>query len=100
MIYHGLVAPILVILSKDKLKALSGFCRPKENHVCVPTYNIIVRTRVLGYNNIMDAFTNDKVGEFARVIMVYSLHANLLWLVLIVTLVVALIPCKKLIGTH
>jgi hypothetical protein len=54
MEHHGLQAPIPVILAEDKTKvkskvcwehkldALTKFYVPKDDHVCVPTYKVIV----------------------------------------------------------
>ena len=95
--HHGIAGSILIILVEDETKvksqvswehrrdALTGFCGPKEDHVCVPTYEVVVEARTSGYDNILNAFSADKVGGFARVIMVYPLHASLSHLVLTVT---------------
>ena len=95
--HHELAGPIPVILAKDETKvknrvcwehrldAVTGFCGSKDEHVCIPTYKVILGLRSAGYNNIMDVFGNDKVGGFAQVIMVCLLHAKLPRLVLSVT---------------
>ena len=61
---HGIIAAILVILAKDETKirsrvayeqhfdSLSGFCGPKENHVCVSNYKRVEA----GYNKILESF--------------------------------------------
>jgi hypothetical protein len=70
---------------EHKLDALTGFCGPKENHVCIPTYQLVVGGGKAGFNKIMDSFANDKLGDFIQVIMVCPLHAHLSRLVLTVT---------------
>jgi hypothetical protein len=67
---------------EHRLDALTGFCGPKEDHVCIPKYNVVVGSSEPGYNKIMEAFAKDKVGGFVRVIMVCPLHAKLSHLVL------------------
>jgi hypothetical protein len=97
MAHHGLVSPNPIILAKDKTKVksricwehhldcLTGFYKPKENHMCIPTYKVLVREGESRYNNILGAFGNDKVGGFAWVIMVCPLHEKLPRPVLFVT---------------
>lgn len=94
MAHHGIIGPVPVILAEDETKVKSricyeqrldtlvGFYGPKENHVCVPNYSVAVGQGEAGYNHIMDAFANDKVGGFARVIMVCPMHLKLPRLVL------------------
>ena len=60
-----------------------GFCGPKENHVCIPHYKSIVGDSELGYNKMVESFKLDKVGGFARVIVVNPLHEKLPRLVLV-----------------
>jgi hypothetical protein len=60
-----------------RLDALTGFYGRKKNHLCIPTYRVLVEPREVGYNRVMDAFTSNKVGSFARVIMVCPLHSKL-----------------------
>jgi hypothetical protein len=63
---------------------VAGFCGPKENHVCVPSYKV-VGSGEPGYEKIVDSFQKDKIGGYARVIVVCSLHSALPRLVLSVT---------------
>jgi hypothetical protein len=89
--------PIPVILAEDKTKvksrvcweqkwdSLAGFCGPKENHMCVPLYKVVVGSGESGYEKIVDSFQKDKIGGYARVIVVCSLHSALPRLVLSVT---------------
>ena len=60
-----------------------GFCGPKEDHICIPHYKPTVRVSDIGYNKMVDSFRLDKVGGFARVIVVNSLHEKLPRLVLV-----------------
>ena len=60
-----------------------GFCGPKENHICISHYRPTVGIFVVGYNKMLDSFRLDKVGDFARVIVVNPLHEKLPRLVLI-----------------
>jgi hypothetical protein len=91
------IGPILIILAEDETKiksrvcweqkwdTLAGFCRPKENHVCVPSYKVVVGSSEPGYEKIVDSFRKDKIGSYARVIVVCPLHSALPRLVLSVT---------------
>ena len=83
---HGIVGPIPVILAEDETKVkgrimwdqkydtLAGFCGIENNHVCVSDFRLIVGSGSDGYNNIVDSFSNKRVGGFARVV-------NLSWLI-------------------
>ena len=94
---HGIIGPIPVILAEDETKVrsrvhyeqrfdtLAGFCGPKDNHICVSNYKPIVGIGDDGYNKILDCFRFDKVGGFARVVMVSPLHDKLPRLVLCVS---------------
>jgi hypothetical protein len=94
MVVHGVVGPIPVILAEDETKVkpritweqkwdvLAGFCGPKDDHVCVSNYKVSIGDGEEGYNKIVDAFRNDKIGGFARVIMVSPMHEKLPRLVL------------------
>ena len=74
---HGIIGPVPVILAKDETKvrsrvsyeqqfdSLAGFCRPKENHVCISSYKPSIGSGEEGYNQIMQCFHSDKVGGFA-----------------------------------
>ena len=64
---------------------LVGFCGPKDDHVCVSNYKVVVGMGDAGYNNIVDGFRINRVGAFARIIMVNLLHSSLPRLVLVVT---------------
>jgi hypothetical protein len=89
--------PIPVILTEDETKVksrvcweqkwdtLAGFCGPKENHVCVPSYKVVVGSGESGYEKIVDSFRKDKIGGYARVIVVCPLHSTLPRLVLSIT---------------
>lgn len=95
-IAHGIVGPVPVILAEDKPKVkgrvaweqkfdtLNGFCGVKENHVCMSGFKPTVGSGDDSYNSIVDSFRNDRVGGFARVVMVNPLHQNLPRLVLVV----------------
>ena len=43
---------------------------PKDDHICVFNYNVIVGKEDFGYNNIVDSFCTNCVGFFARIIKV------------------------------
>ena len=91
----GITTPIPVILAEDETKVrgrvswearwdtMVGFCGPKENHVCIPHYKPIVGDSELGYNKMVESFKLDKVGGFARVIVVNPWHEKLPSLVLV-----------------
>ena len=95
-IAHGIVGPVPVILAEDETKVkgrvaweqkfdtLAGFCGIEKNHVCVSDFKPIVGSGNNGYNTIVDSFTNNRVGGFARVVMVNPLHQSLPRLVLVV----------------
>jgi hypothetical protein len=71
---HDITRSVLVIFAEDETKIkgwmlwqsrldmLVGFCVSKEGHVCSSNYKVHVGSRHLGYNRILDAFTNDKLG--------------------------------------
>ena len=94
---HNILGQVPVILAKDETKVrsrvsyeqcydtLAGFCGPKENHVCISSYKPVVGTGEEGYNRILECFRGDKVGGFARIIMVSPLHSKLPRLVLCVS---------------
>ena len=46
------------------------FCSSKEGHVCCSNYKVHVGSAHMGYNHILDALTNEKVGSFSKVIIV------------------------------
>lgn len=94
---HGVTGPVPIILAEDETKVkaritwepqfdvLAGFCGSKINHKCVVDFKPYVGEGNTGYENILDAFRGDKIGSFARVIMVNPLHAKLPRLVLAVS---------------
>ena len=91
---HGISGPILVILAEDETRVRSrvsyearwdimvGFCGSKNNHSCVIDYKPTVRVGDAGYSHMIDAFRANKVGGFARVIVVNPLYEKLPRLVL------------------
>lgn len=93
---HMIVGPVPILLAEDETKVkgriayeakwdtLSGFCGSKVDHVCVSKYKPVVGSRDNGYNKIVDSFRSDKIGGFARVVMVNPLHQSLPRLVLVV----------------
>ena len=82
---HEIIGPVPVILAKDETKVksrvaweakwdtLAGFCGPWDDHVCIPDYKPVVGSGVGGYNKVLDSFRTDKVGGFAKVVVVNSL---------------------------
>ena len=94
---HGILGPILVILAEDETKVkgrvardhrwdtLEGFCGPKYDHICVSNHKVVVGMGDSGYDNIVDSFRTNRVGAFARIIMVNPLHSSLSQLVLVGT---------------
>ena len=91
----GISGPIPVILAEDETKVrgrvswearwdtLLGFCGPTENHKCITNYKPVVGVGEVGYNKVVDSFKQNKVGGFARVIVVNPLHEKLPRLVLV-----------------
>ncbi len=63
---------------------LIGFCGAKENHCCVTNFSPVIGIGEVGYNNVLEAFTNNKIASFAKVTIVNPLHEKLPRLVLIV----------------
>jgi len=90
----GVTGPVPMILSKDETKVkgrvsweakwdtLVGFCGAKVDHVCFTKFKPVVGDGEEGYNKVLDAFWTNKVGGFARVIVVNPLHDKLPRLVL------------------
>jgi hypothetical protein len=86
---HNIGGPILVILAKDKTKVkfrvswdsrsdnLTGFCGAKENHCCVTNFSLVIGIGEIWYNNVLEAFTNNKIASFAKVMIVNPLHEKL-----------------------
>jgi hypothetical protein len=91
---HGLV-PVILAENKTKVKThitwepqtnvLASFCRTKEGHVCIINFKLEVGSEQEGYAKIVDAFKSNKMGGFARVVMVNPLHDKLPRLVLTVS---------------
>jgi hypothetical protein len=96
MVAHDIFGPVPVILSEDetKMKAkatweakydtLASFYGPKDDPTCSSRFKLVVGTGESGYNAIMDAFTNNKLSGFARIVVVNPLHKDLPRLVLVV----------------
>ena len=94
---HGIVSPVPIILAEDETKVkgriawdhrfdtLVGFCGPKDEHIYLSNYRELLGTSEEGYSKIVDAFRNNRVGAFARIVMVNPLHDSLPRLVLVVT---------------
>ena len=92
---HGITEPVPVILAEDETKvrgrvaykpkwdSLAGFCGPSESHVCVSSFKPVVGSGTEGYSKIVDSFRSNKVGGFARVIVVNPMHEKLPRLVLV-----------------
>jgi hypothetical protein len=76
---HNISGLVLVILVEDETEVKSksiiswdskgdnliGFCDAKENHCCVINFNHVIGIREVGYNNVLEAFTNNKIASFA-----------------------------------
>ena len=69
---------------EHKLDILAGFCGPIVNHTCIISYKPVVGCGNDGYNKILDCFKYDKIGGFARVVVVGPLHTGLPRIVLVV----------------
>jgi hypothetical protein len=63
---------------------LIGFCDAKENNYCVSNFNHVIGIREVGYNNVLEALTNNKIASFAKVMIVDPLNEKLPRLVFIV----------------
>ena len=91
---HGISGAVPVILVEDETKVrgrvswearsdtLLGFCGHTENHKCITDYKPTIGVSEVGYNKVIDSFRLDRVGGFARVIVVNPLHDKLPRLVL------------------
>ena len=91
----GISGPIPVILAEDETKVrgrvswearwdtLLRFCGPIDNHKCITDYKPVVGESEVGYSKMVDSFRLDKVGGFARVIMVNPMHEKLPRIVLV-----------------
>ena len=87
---HGIIGPVLSEAAEDETvitkhiywdqatDELWGFCGPNESdHVCSSDYTVKVGTGEDGYHNIEEAFANNKIASYARVIMINPLHKDL-----------------------
>ncbi len=73
---HNISGPISVILVEDETKVKSrvswdskgliGFCVVKENHCCVINFNHVIGIGEVGCNNVLEAFTNNKIVSFCK----------------------------------
>jgi hypothetical protein len=45
---------------------LTRFCGAKENHCCVTNFNHDIGIGEVGYNNVLEAFTNNKIASFCK----------------------------------
>ena len=100
---HGISRPVSIILVEDETRArsrisyeqrfdtLTGFCGPKDTHMCISNYKLVVGNGKEGYNKILECFCSDKASGFARVVIVNPFHDKLPKLVLcVVALVIVL----------
>ena len=111
-VVHGISGPIPIILAEDETKVrgrvswearsdtMLGFCRPKESHTCIPNYKPKVGDGHAGYNKLIESFKLDKVGGFARVIVIKSLHEKLPRLVLAARVVYCVVTDPALSQCH
>ena len=60
-----------------------GFCGPIESYNCITDYKPTVGVGEVGYNKMLGSFQLDKVGGFARVIVVNPLHEKMPHLVMV-----------------
>jgi hypothetical protein len=63
---------------------LIGNCGAKENHCCVTNFRLVIGIGEVRYNNVLEAFTNNKIASFAQVMIVNPLHEKLPRLVFVV----------------
>lgn len=63
---------------------LLGFCGKKTNHEYVENFVVLAGSGVDGYERIMNAFRNNMIAHYARVIIINPMHARLPCLVLVV----------------
>ncbi len=61
-----------------------GFSGAKKNHCCVTNFNPVIGIGEDGYNNVLEAFTNNKIASFARIMIVNLLDEKLPRLVFVV----------------
>ena len=95
---YGIQRPIPIILAEDETKVKSrigwdskgdfliGFCGPHkgDDHKCVTDFQPAVDIEESGYNVISDAYSENTIGSFARMIIVNTLHEKLPKLVFVV----------------
>lgn len=93
---YRITGAVPVILAEDETKVKSriswdsrsdvlvGFCGSKVDHRCDSHFRPAVGSGEAGYSNVVDAFKLNRIGSFARVIMVNPLHDRLPRLVLVV----------------
>jgi hypothetical protein len=91
---YNIGGPISVILVEDETKVKSrvswdsrgliGFCGVKENHCCVINFNRVIGIGEVGYNNVLEGFTNNKIVSFCKSHVVNPLHGKLPRSVLVV----------------
>ena len=72
------------VANKQKWDTLAGFCGVTDKYVYVTDFKLVVGVEEPGYQKILDSFQSNKVGGFAKVIMVNPLHQSLPRLVLVV----------------
>ena len=94
---HGITGHVPIILVEDETKVkgriawdhrsdtLVGFYGRKDDHACLSNYCELVGTSDKGYTKIVDVFRTNRIGAFARIMMVNPLHESLPRLVLVVT---------------
>jgi len=91
---HNIGGHVPIILVEDEIKVKSKsiisweskgdkFCDAKENHRCVINFKHVIGIGKVGYNNVFEAFTNNKIASFAIVVIVNLLHEKLLRLVFV-----------------
>ena len=68
------VANVTYHAGKD---VLQGFCGPIQDHSCQDNCEVHIGEGEEGYNNIVGAFQNKKIGTSARVIIINPLHPAL-----------------------
>ena len=57
---------------------LIGFCGPDgPGHQCVADFRIFVGDGVAGFNTIVQAFENNKIGTYARALIINPMHKRL-----------------------
>lgn len=93
---HNIRASILVILVEDEINVIKSkiscscnsdnlinFCGARLDHHYVNNF-LLVAIRKVGYNKILDVFTNKIIEIFVTILIVNPLHEKLLILVLVV----------------